>query len=129
VIEGLVCSRGIDMANDYDNLPIETKVVKLIVGFCPALVTWEITGSVWYAVAVFFIGLVAGIAVSNWYTAYLSRGAQRDAEGKMSAEDLRRVLSQSLPVFLWAPAASGILAAASVKKVASQKKLSGPSTE
>jgi hypothetical protein len=102
------------MANDYDNLPTGTKVLKFIVGLCPALVTWKVAGSAWYAAAVFFIGLVSGMAISSWYTGYLSRKARRNSEGKMSAEELRSVLRQSLPVFLWAPVVCGIVAAASV---------------
>ena len=100
------------MANDYDDLPTRTKVLKFIVGLCPALVTWKVTGSVWDAMAVFLVGVVAGMAVSNLYIKHLSRTFRRDASGNIIAEDLQRILNQSLPVFLWAPAACGTVAAA-----------------
>jgi hypothetical protein len=102
------------MANDYDNLPTGTKVLKFIVGLCPALATWKVTGSLWSAAAVFLVGLVAGVAVSSWYTGFLSRKAQRDAEGNIGDEEVRRVLRQSLPVFLWAPAVLGSVAAVAI---------------
>ncbi|MDB5636644.1 MAG: hypothetical protein JWP51_1552 [Bradyrhizobium sp.] len=101
------------MANDYNNLPTGMKVLKFIVGLCPALVTWKMTGNIWSAAAVFLIGLVAGMAVSSWYIGYLSRNAHRDASGELSGAEVQRVLRQSLPVFLWAPAVCGIVAATS----------------
>jgi hypothetical protein len=58
------------MANDYDNLSIGTKALKVIAGFCPAIATWKITGSLWAALTVYIAGFIAGTALSNWYTGH-----------------------------------------------------------
>jgi hypothetical protein len=100
------------MANDYDNLPTGTKVLKLVAGLLPPLATWYLTGSVWYAIAVFIIGFVIGYFISDKYTGYAFRSARRDADGKIYPEDRARALAQSLPVFLGASPVCGAIAAA-----------------
>jgi len=63
------------MASDYDNLPTGTKYLKLAVGLLPPLATWYITGSIWYAAAVFLIGFIVGYVISDKYTGYAFRSA------------------------------------------------------
>ena len=99
------------MNNDYDNLPFGTKLRKLIAGIIPPIATWQATGSIWYAAAVFVIGFVGGYFVSSMYDSYLIRDAQRDTEGRILPSDWERFKRQSLPVFLWAPPICGTIAA------------------
>lgn len=103
------------MSNDYDNLPIGIKVLKLAAGLCPPLATWLLTGSIWYAAGVFLTGLMLGNLISGQYTAYAFRGARRDESGNIHPDDMQHALKQSLPVFLWAsPICGAVLAAAIV---------------
>lgn len=99
------------VANDYDNLSTGTKSLKFIAGVSPAVATWAITKNFWAAAGVLFVGVVAGMAISTWYICHLSRNAHREADGALAGQEMHRVLRQSLPVFLWAPAVCGAVAA------------------
>src|SRR5262245_27716871 len=100
------------MANDYDNLPTGIKLLKLLGRLLPPLATWYVTDSIWYALAVFLIGLIVGNFIATQHTQYAFKAVRRDPLGRFSQEDIDRASRQSLPVFLWAPPICGAIAAA-----------------
>jgi uncharacterized membrane protein len=93
--------------SDYENLPIGTKYLQLVAGLLPPFATWWLTGSVWYAIAVYLIGFVIGHVVIYIHGQYVAWSIRRDAS--RTIEDWRE---QTLPVFLWGPPICGALAAA-----------------
>lgn len=97
--------------SDYDSLPIGTKYLSLVAGLLPPFATWWLTGSFWYAIAVFLIGFVVGQVVIYLHGQYAARSARRNDAGEMHPLDKARLMDRTLPVFLWAPPICGALAA------------------
>lgn len=99
------------LTTDYERLPTSTKFKKVIAGLLPPYVTWQTTGSAWYAVGVFIAGFIAGYIIDSWYMKFAFRDVRRDATGQILPEDFERALKRSLPVFLWAGPVCGAFAA------------------
>lgn len=98
--------------NNHAIIPAGTRLARSVAGLLPPLATWYLTRSVWGALGVFTLGAIAGYLISTGYADAISRGARRNADGEIPAEDFSPILTRALPVFVWAPPVAGAIAAA-----------------